>query len=124
MNPTAPKLVLPSTRLQDAIVAGVIAVLVLGFLAYGIRHMAQPVAGNKLTGVVVEKVFLPLKEQQVEFSGKKLKAVREVEGEFILRVRVDAEKGRVFEVPVAKSLYDLKGVGDSLTFIRPPSEQR
>lgn len=124
MKPPAPKLVVRSTTLRDALVAGVIAVLVLGFIAYGIRHMAQPVAGNKLTGVVVEKVFIPLKEQQVEFSGRKLKAVREIEGEYLLKVRVDAEKGRVFDVPVVKSLYDLKGVGDSLTFIRPPSEQR
>ncbi len=124
MKPPAPKLVLPSTTLRDALVAGVIAVLVLGFIAYGIRHMAQPVAGNKLTGVVVEKVFLPLKEQQVEFSGRKLKAVRELDGEYLLKVRVAAEKGRVFDVPVEKSLYTLKGVGDSLTFIRPPSEQK
>ena len=119
-----PKVVIPKTTLRDALIAGVLALAVLGFIAYGIRHMAQPVTGNKVTGVIIEKQLIPLKEQMVEFSGRSLKGVKESEGEHVLKVRVDAEKGRVFEVPVAKSLYDLKKVGDSLTFIRPPSEQR
>lgn len=124
MNRPPPKVILRSTTLRDSLVGGLIAVLVLGFLAYGIRHMAQPVQGNKVTGTVVEKVFVPLKEQQVEFSGRKIKAVREVEGEFVLKVRVDSMQGRVFDVPVEKSLYEFKAVGDSLTFMKPPSEQR
>ncbi len=119
-----PKVVVRSTTLRDTIVGVVLALAVLGIIAYGIRHMAQPVRGNKVTGIIVEKQLIPLKEQMVEFSGRAIKGVKESEGEHILKVRVDAEKGRVFEVPVAKELYDLKKVGDSLTFIRPPSEQR
>lgn len=126
MNPDqlAPKVVIRSTTLRDSLIAGVLALLVLGFIGYGIRHMAQPVQGNKLTGVIVEKQFTPLKEQMVEFSGRAIKGVKESEGEHVLKVRVDSEKGRIFEVPVEKSLYDFKKVGDSLTFMRPPSEQR
>lgn len=126
MKPSGPppKVVIPKTTLRDALVAGVLALAVLGIIGYGIRYMAQPVAGNKLTGVIVEKQFTPLKEQMVEFSGRAIKGVKESEGEHVLKVRVEAEKGRVFEVPVEKSLYDLKEVGDPLTFIRPPSEQR
>jgi len=125
MNPSPPpKVTLPSTRVRDTIIALGLALLVLGFIGYGIRHMAQPVQGNKLTGVVVEKKFVPLKEQMVEFSGRAIKGVKESEGEHILRVKVESEKGRVFEVPVEKSLYDFKKVGDALTFMRPPSEQR
>lgn len=126
MKPGDPpaKVVVRSTALRDTIVAAVLAVVVLGFIGYGIRHMAQPVTGNKLTGVVVEKQFTPLKEQMVEFSGREIKGVKESEGEHVLKVRVDGEGGRVFEVPVEKSLYDLKKVGDPLIFMRPPSEQR
>jgi hypothetical protein len=125
VNPSPPpKFTLPSTKLRDTIVAVVLALTVLGIIAYGIRYMAQPVTGNKLTGVIVEKQFTPLKEQMVEFSGRAIKGVKESEGEHVLKVRVDAEDGRVFEVPVAKELYDFKKVGDPLTFIRPPSEQK
>jgi hypothetical protein len=124
MNRLPPKVVVQSTALRDALIGGVIAVLVLGFVAYGIFHMGQPVQGNKITGIIVEKQFIPLKEKQIEFSGRNIKSVKESDGEYILKVRVEAEQGRVFEVPVAKSLYDLKGAGDKLTFIRPPSEQR
>jgi hypothetical protein len=126
MNPPGPppKVVVRNTTLRDSLVAGVLALLVLGFLAYGIRHMAQPVTGNKLTGVIVEKQFTPLKEQMVEFSGRVIKGVKESEGEHVLKVRVDSEQGRTFDVPVEKSLYDLKKVGDPLIFMRPPSEQR
>jgi hypothetical protein len=122
-NPT-PKVVVHGTKLRDSLIAGALALLVLGFIAYGIRHMAQPVTGNKLTGVIVEKQFTPLKEQMVEFSGRALKGTKESEGEHVLKVRVDSEQGRIFEVPVEKSLYDLKKVGDPLIFMRPPSEQR
>jgi hypothetical protein len=122
-NPT-PKVVVRGTKLRDSLIAGALALLVLGFIAYGIRHMAQPVTGNKLTGVIVEKQFTPLKEQMVEFSGRALKGTKESEGEHVLKVRVDSEQGRIFEVPVEKSLYDLKKVGDPLIFMRPPSEQR
>jgi hypothetical protein len=126
MNPPGPppKVVVRNTTLRDFLIAGVLALAVLGFLAYGIRHMAQPVTGNKLTGVIVEKQFTPLKEQMVEFSGRAIKGVKESEGEHVLKVRVESEEGRVFDVPVEKSLYDLKKVGDPLIFMRPPSEQR
>lgn len=125
MNSTPPsKVIAPSTKIRDTFIAVLLALLVLGFIGYGVRHMAQPVQGNKLTGTIVEKKFTPMKEQLVEFSGRAIKGVKESEGEHILKVRVDSEQGRVFEVPVEKSLYDLKNVGDSLTFMRPPSEQK
>jgi hypothetical protein len=123
-SPPTPRVVVRSHTLRDALIAGALALLVLGFIAYGIRHMSQPVAGNKLTGVIVEKQLIPLKEQMVEFSGRALRGVKESEGEHVLKVRVDSEQGRVFDVPVEKSLYDLKKVGDPLIFMRPPSEQR
>jgi hypothetical protein len=119
-----PKVVVRNTTMRDAIVAGIIGALALGVLVYGVLHMGSPVQGNKLTGVVVEKQFVPLKEKQIEFSGKTIKGVRESDGDYALKVRVESEQGRIYEVPVAKSLYEAKKVGDPLTFVRPPSEQR
>jgi hypothetical protein len=38
-------------------------------------------------------------------------------------VRVEAEN-RTYDVPVEQPVYESKKVGDSLTFIRPRSEQK
>ncbi len=124
MNPPRPRVVVRSTTARDALVAAVIAVLVLGFVGYGIFQMSQPVTGNKLSGVIVEKQFTPFKEQRIDFSRSKLERVKESEGEYLLKVRVDSEKGRVFDVPVQKPLYDARNLGDALTFLRPASEQK
>ena len=85
--------------------------------------MAAPVPGNKLTGVVTGKEFTPFKERQIDFSGRKIEAAREVDGEYVLKVRVDSEH-RTYEVPVEKPVYETKKAGDSFTFLRPLSEQR
>jgi hypothetical protein len=121
--PKSDPFVAPSTGKRDAIIAIVFGLIILGFIAYGIMHMAAPVQGNKLSGVVVEKVFTPRREKQISFKGGKIEEMKEIEGEFLLKVRVDSQN-RTFEVPVEKALYDSKQVGDWITFLRPPSEQR
>jgi len=115
-------LVIPSTTRRDALIAIVAGLVVLAFIGYGVMHMAQPVTGNKLTGTVIEKVFTPQKERQVSFNGSHVEGAKEIAGEFVLKVRVDEQK-RTYEVPVEQELYESKNVGDSLTFLRPPSEQ-
>jgi hypothetical protein len=124
MNPPPAKapLIVPNTSKRDAVVAGLIGLVVLAFVAYGIFHLAQPVAGNKLTGTVIEKVFTPQKERQVSFTGRRLEEAKEIAGEYVLKVRVESEK-RTYEVVVEKPVYETKNLGDSLTFLRPPSEQ-
>ncbi|MEZ0255407.1 MAG: hypothetical protein ACAI37_09010 [Chthoniobacter sp.] len=114
--------VVPSTGKRDAIIAIVFGFVILAFLGYGVMHMASPVQGNKLTGVVLEKSFTPQKEQQVSFSGHKIEGTKEIDGEYILKVRVDSQN-RTYEVPVEKPFYESKQVGDTITFLRPPSEQ-
>jgi hypothetical protein len=123
---TAPKkepVVVSNTTKRDALVAMIVGIVILIFVGYGISHMSKPVAGNKLTGTIVKKTFTPLKEQQINFSGRKLEGTKESAGEFVLQVRVEAEN-RTYDVPVEQPVYESKKVGDSLTFIRPASEQR
>ena len=125
MNPPPqPRLVLPNTRRRDTLIVIVIGAIVLAGVIGGIMTMSKPhVSQNILVGVVVEKQFTPQKEQQVDFSGRRLKAVREIEGEYVLKVRVEKEN-RVYEVPVQKPTYDSKTEGDKMEFVRPASEQR
>jgi hypothetical protein len=115
--------VLPSTTKRDALLAMVAGVLILGFVGYGVFELSRPVAGNKLTGVVVEKSFTPQKERQIDFTGGRIEKTREIEGEYLLKVRVEKEN-RVYEVPVEKTLYESRKAGDSITFVRPESERR
>jgi hypothetical protein len=123
MSAPAPRLVIPSTSKRDWIIAMAAGLLILVFVGYGVMHMAAPVTGNKVTGIVIGKEFTPFRERQVSFSGRRIEEVREIDGEYVLKVRVDSEH-RTYEVPVEKPLYQAKKEGDSLTFIRPPSEQR
>ena len=123
--PPAPpsRVIVPNTTRRDALIGGIVGLLILVFIGYGVVHMSQPVTGNKLTGTVIEKVFTPQKERQVSFNGRHIEGTKEIAGEYLLKVRVESQK-RTYEVPVEQSVYDARQVGDSLTFIRPPSEQR
>lgn len=123
MPPEKAPLTIPSTGKRDAIIAIVAGLVVLAFIFFGIKNMAQPVTGNKLTGTVIEKLFTPQKERQVSFSGRHIEGAKEIAGEFVLKVRVEEQK-RTYEVPVEEELYKSKNVGDTITFLRPPSEQR
>ena len=119
------RVVVPSTTARDAVIAAVTGLLVLGFIAYGIAHFASissRAKNNTVTGTIIEKQFLPAPEQQITFGRQGLKE-RRTEGEYLFKARVDAEGGRIFEVPVEKPMFEAKNIGDSLTFLRPRSER-
>lgn len=122
MNRVPPRVVVPGTTKRDAVIAVVTGLLVLAFLGYGIMQMGKPGKSNELTGVIVSKEFTPQKERQITFSGRKLKSAREIDGEYLCKVRV-APQNRIYEVPVEKDTYEAKKIGDKLTFLRPESEQ-
>jgi hypothetical protein len=115
--------VIRDTHRRDNLIAVGAGLLLLVFVGYGVMHMGSPVKGNKLTGEIVEKVFTEQKERQITFSGRKIKEAREIAGEYVLKVRVPPDN-RIYEVPVEEPVYLSKKVGDTMTFMRPPSEQR
>ena len=108
---------------RNTLIAVGFGLVLMVFVGYGIIKMGSPVAGNKLTGTIVEKVFIPQPERQVSFTGRKIEGTKEIAGEYVFRVRIEAQN-RTYDVPVESFVYDSKKVGDPLTFIRPPSEQR
>lgn len=124
MNSNAPRVVIPNTTVRDALIASAAGLLILVFLVYGVMHFAAESSrakANTLTGMVTEKQFIPAPQEEISVGRKGLKT-KHIDGEYLLKVRVESEK-RDYEVPVEKSTYEAKGVGDSLTFTRPPSEQ-
>lgn len=124
MNPPAPRVVLPNTNRRDTLIAIGIGALLLIAVGFGVMTMSQPhTSENILVGVVVEKHFTEQKEEQVSFSGRKLEGTKKIDGEYLLKVRVEKES-RTYDVPVEKWVYEGKQEGDKLEFVRPASEQR
>src|SRR5687767_10707512 len=119
MKPRDPRTIVSNTSVRDTVIAVVAGALVLAFVLYGIMTMSKPGSRNTLTGTVIAKHFTPMPERQINFSGRKLEGVKEIEGEYVLEVRVE-EENRTFQVPVERSLYESRKVGDSLKFVRPP----
>lgn len=116
-----PRLVVPNTTVRDAALAIGCGALVLGFLLYGIVSMAEVGRKNTLTGKVVAKQFIPEPEEQISVGSKGLSSKR-IEGEYLLEVRVEAEK-RTYQVPVEKEMYEARNIGDAQTFLRPRGEE-
>lgn len=124
MNPPGPRIVLPNTTRRHTIIAILVGAIILTFVGFGIMTMSTPhTSANTLVGVVVAKQFTPQKEQQVSFSGRKLEGTKQIDGEYVLKVRVEKEN-RTYEVPVEKWVYEGKQEGDKLEFVRPASERR
>lgn len=115
-------LVIKSTTLRDALIAGTCIVLLLVALFFGMGQLGSKPAGNTLTGTILSKNFIPAPEEQVTFGRKGLTA-RRVDGEYLFTVRVKS-LDRTFEVQADRRTFESKEVGDNLTFLRPPSEQR
>jgi hypothetical protein len=110
---------------RDFFIALVCGIAVLAFVIYGIYSMGskqREASRVTLTGKVISKSFKPAPEEQISFGKKGLKS-EHIAGEYLLRVRVDAEN-RTFEVPVAEPTFDSVKVGDRFTFARPRSEQK
>jgi hypothetical protein len=124
MNPPAPRVVIQDTRRRDTLIAIVVGALLLAGVVFGMMSMSKPhVSANILVGTVVGKQFTPQREEQVSFSGRKLQGTKQIDGEYVLKVRVEKEN-RIYDVPVEKPTYELKAEGDKLEFVRPSSEQR
>ena len=125
MNPAPPpRVVLKNNSVRDAAIAGACILAILALLGWGVTQLREKPMGNMLTGEIVAKEFTPMKEETVEFKGRHLKSTRSSDGEFVLKVRVASEDGRVFDVPVTKAVYVSKKEGDAMTFVRPRSEQK
>ena len=125
MNPAPqPRVVIKNHTARDAAITIAVVMLLVAALAFGVMQLREKPAGNSLRGEIIGKNFAPMKEEIVEFNGRRMKSNRESDGEYTFKVRVDSEGGRVFEVPVPKSIYASKNTGDSMTFIRPKSEQK
>lgn len=124
--PEAPKRpVIPNTSQRDTIIAILVGIAILAFVAVGIimlgREPGRPSA-NQLTGTIVAKHARGEREQEIRVGRKGL-ASEETDTGYSFEIHVEKD-GRSYDVPVSKQLFDTRKVGDQQSFIRPPSEQK
>ena len=100
--------------------------LCIAFLAFLVggtyavyRHKPRT---NQLTGMVVEKYKLDEIVREVQVGRRGLRS-EEVDSGHRFQVWVEST-GKTYEVPVTALMFERKEVGDTQSFIKPPSEQR
>lgn len=118
--PPRPRVVVPRVSRRDILIGVLIAVVALGFIAAAIFQSAKP-PGNLLTGVVRERSTPALRETLMIVSRKGV-TEKTADTGYSLKVWVDSEK-REYDVMVEKEIWEKKKTGDTLEFLRPPSEQ-
>jgi hypothetical protein len=118
-------IVIPDTSKRDTIIAllcggGVLLLIVFGM--YLLQSEQGKPSTNQLTGTIVAKHDSGEKEKEISLGKKGLKS-QETDSGFSFTVHVEGES-HDYEVPVDEGRYLARKVGDKLTFIRPPSEQK
>jgi hypothetical protein len=113
---TAPaRFKLPDTTRRDALFAALLALVILGLVAYAVMHVSDGVVGNSLTGRITAKRFTPQPEEQVTIGTRGVHAEK-IDGEYCFEVEAN---GRPYTVWVDASTYAAKRVGDSFVFPPP-----
>lgn len=109
-------------RRRSLLLAIGLCVAFLAFLVGGTyavyRHKPRT---NQLTGMIVEKYRLDEIVREVQVGRRGLRS-EEVDSGHRFQIWVEST-GKTYEVPVTAQMFERKEVGDSQSFIKPPSEQ-
>ena len=93
--------------------------VVLAFVFYAIFALGrQANASGGVEGIIVAKEFVAQPETQVTVGTGGVSS-RQIAGEYILRVRVPSEGGKVYRVYVDRTAYDAEREGEGYYFVRP-----
>jgi hypothetical protein len=104
------------------IVAGIVtAVILVALLIYAVMRLGGEQSENRLLGVVESHYQTGEKETLLDVSHKGVKSKTADTG-FYLKVRVDKEN-RTYDVMVSEEDWNKYHDGDTIHFLRPPSEQ-
>ena len=107
---------------RDIITAVLIAVAVIGFIAFAVVQMGSGKSDNLVTGVVTGRSATGDRETLLDVSTKGVKSKTADTG-YTLKVFVK-DQNRTYDVMVERDVWEKKKDGDTLEFLRPPSEQR
>ncbi len=120
-QPPRPRIVVPGVNRRDILIGVLIAIVGIAFIAAAIFQSGKS-PGNLITGVVRERSTPAPRETLMTVSRKGV-TEKTADTGYSLKVWVESEK-REFEVMVEKDIWEKKKTGETLEFLRPPSEQR
>ena len=125
-GPKKPIVIIPSgMSRRDIITAVLIAFAVIGFIAFAIVQMGSGQSGNLISGVVTGRSATGERETLLSLhrSGKQGVKSSTADTGYTLKVFVK-DQNRTYEVMVERDVWEKKKDGDTLEFLRPPSEQQ
>jgi molybdopterin-binding protein len=112
--------------LQDVFTGTVIAVVLAAFLAVVLWDMSRPKRNNVLKGTIVERIDTGEVTREISIAVAKPKPgeskVDEREADSGLSFKVKAD-GKEYTVPATRTMWETKKIGDTIEFVKPPSEQ-
>ncbi len=116
---TASRRVVPDARWRDTLIAVAAGVVVLGFVLYAMFSLGrQANSTGWVEGVIVGKEFVPRPETQITVGQGGVHR-RTLAGDYLFRVRVPQENGKIYTVFVDPSVYDAQQERDRFHFIKP-----
>ena len=119
-QPPRPRVIVSGVSRRDILIGVLIALVLGGFFTAAILQSGKT-PDNILTGVIRAKNAPAARETLMTVSRKGVNE-RTADTGFSLKVWVESQK-REYDVMVMQDLWDKKKVGDTLEFLRPPSEQ-
>ena len=110
---------MPDTRWRDTLAAVAAGAVVLGFVLYAVFSLGrQANSTGGVQGVIVGKEFVSRPETQVTVGEGGVHS-RRLAGDYVLRVKVPRENGKVYRVFVDPSVYNAQREGDPFYFNEP-----
>jgi hypothetical protein len=120
-QPEKPKVVVPGVSRRDIVIGILIAVAILSFVLLAIFYSGSP-PRNLITGVIKSHGSSGERETLLTVSRKGV-SEKTADTGYWVKVWVESEK-REYDVMIEKDVWLKKKDGDTIQFLRPPSEQR
>ena len=110
---------MPDTKWRDTLIAVAAGVGVLAFVLYAMFSLGrQANSTGWVEGVIVGKEFVPRPETQITVGQGGVQS-RTLAGEYLFRVRLSQENGKIYTVFVDSSVYEAQREEDRFYFVKP-----
>ena len=120
-KPPRPRVIVSGVNRRDIIIGVLVALAVIGFIAFAVLNSGGYKERNKITGVV-RGHQAPGPREMLMIVSKKGVTEKTADTGYSLKIWVESEK-REYEVMVSKEDWDKTKDGDEMSFLRPKSEQ-